>query len=862
MKKFFSTLWLFALVFSTITTAQFTKIDLPVSSGTEQFFQLGNGDAVWGDYDADGDLDIAITGRDNSFLKHLIIYANDGNGNFTVADADTIPGSFLMGFDNSGLAWGDFDNDGDLDLVQNGYDGSNQRRTIVYGNNAGIFSPLLNPVDGTTDFVGSNSFHPLWVDFDHDGDLDLFYGGLNIGNLENSALYRNNGDHTFTRIETAVDGTSDFEGYINGSAAWGDLDNNGYVDLFSQGEAGFQGINSTLYENEGDGTFSLLFRGNGQGSTILTSGGGRIGASDMVDYDADGDLDLFFSGESKGGGRFTALYANNGDGTFSFVANIGGGFRSFTGVLGNGASWGDYDGDGDSDLVYGGSASTNRQVLMYSYDGNNIFTKLFNPLDGSSDFEGISVSSAIYGDYDGDGDLDFLVSGTRSDFTSAVTLYQNTTNHSNTAPAAPSNLGMARTPNGVKLSWDQSSDDATPSLGLNYELRIGTTSGGSEIRAPQSIVTGANEGMRLTPSRGSVQGTWTSMNLPLGTYFWSVQAIDAGHNGSAFATEGTFTVEEFVPNPPNSFSLLYPENEEDTLTVTPAWFSWEQANDDLDDSDSLEYTFELSEDALFTTLLDSITQKGDTTYSTTLTLSEGEYFWRVSVENSAGLITWGSSSDDTPFSFSITPFVPTPPSEFDLLLPMDGDTLTSVPNQFLWSQSLDATDSFFDLQYTFELSNSATFDTKLDSITFSADTAYFSNQISGVGEYYWRVKATNSFNSNTWGSNSDIAPFKFTIIQSTSNEADDKPLSFKLDQNYPNPFNPSTNISYSIPNATFVTIEVFNLLGHKVSTLVNKSQTSGSYITRFDAKDLTSGIYFFRLKAAGVTQTRKMVLIK
>ena len=193
---------------------------------------------------------------------------------------------------------------------------------------------------------------------------------------------------------------------------------------------------------------------------------------------------------------------------------------------------------------------------------------------------------------------------------------------------------------------------------------------------------------------------------------------------------------------------------------------------------------------------------------------------------------------------------------------MDGDTLTSVPNQFLWSQSLDATDSFFDLQYTFELSNSATFDTKLDSITFSADTAYFSNQISGVGEYYWRVKATNSFNSNTWGSNSDIAPFKFTIIQSTSNEADDKPLSFKLDQNYPNPFNPSTNISYSIPNATFVTIEVFNLLGHKVSTLVNKSQTSGSYITRFDAKDLTSGIYFFRLKAAGVTQTRKMVLIK
>ena len=85
---------------------------------------------------------------------------------------------------------------------------------------------------------------------------------------------------------------------------------------------------------------------------------------------------------------------------------------------------------------------------------------------------------------------------------------------------------------------------------------------------------------------------------------------------------------------------------------------------------------------------------------------------------------------------------------------------------------------------------------------------------------------------------------------------------FRLEQNYPNPFNPSTNISYVIPEATQVTVEVFNLLGERVAELVNKLQASGEHSVRFDATGLTSGIYIYRINAGSFISTKKMLLVK
>jgi hypothetical protein len=89
-----------------------------------------------------------------------------------------------------------------------------------------------------------------------------------------------------------------------------------------------------------------------------------------------------------------------------------------------------------------------------------------------------------------------------------------------------------------------------------------------------------------------------------------------------------------------------------------------------------------------------------------------------------------------------------------------------------------------------------------------------------------------------------------------------KSMTYKLAQNYPNPFNPSTIISFSIPERASVTLDVYNLLGQKVTSILNKEMESGSYDINFDASNLSAGIYFYTLRAGSFTSTKKMMLIK
>jgi len=88
------------------------------------------------------------------------------------------------------------------------------------------------------------------------------------------------------------------------------------------------------------------------------------------------------------------------------------------------------------------------------------------------------------------------------------------------------------------------------------------------------------------------------------------------------------------------------------------------------------------------------------------------------------------------------------------------------------------------------------------------------------------------------------------------------PTEYSLEQNYPNPFNPSTKIEYRIPEQSFVQLKVFDILGNEVATLVNEEQSSGTYRADFIGNDLTSGIYFYKIKAGGFIETKKMILLK
>lgn len=99
-------------------------------------------------------------------------------------------------------------------------------------------------------------------------------------------------------------------------------------------------------------------------------------------------------------------------------------------------------------------------------------------------------------------------------------------------------------------------------------------------------------------------------------------------------------------------------------------------------------------------------------------------------------------------------------------------------------------------------------------------------------------------------------------VLSTGKDVNPKVTEYQLEQNYPNPFNPTTTIGFSLPKAEKVEIEVYDILGRKVATLLNERQSTGQHQVVFDAKRIGSGIYFYRLRAGSFSETKKMVFVK
>ncbi len=125
------------------------------------------------------------------------------------------------------------------------------------------------------------------------------------------------------------------------------------------------------------------------------------------------------------------------------------------------------------------------------------------------------------------------------------------------------------------------------------------------------------------------------------------------------------------------------------------------------------------------------------------------------------------------------------------------------------------------------------------------------------------IDAFEGFSSNSAATKPmPIGTYNSGVIISNEEDVRETPSTIVLNQNYPNPFNPQTTISYSIVNAGLVNLKVFNILGHEISTLVNRTQTAGVHSVTFDATNLPSGVYLYRLDADGFSSYRKMLLIK
>ncbi len=143
---------------------------------------------------------------------------------------------------------------------------------------------------------------------------------------------------------------------------------------------------------------------------------------------------------------------------------------------------------------------------------------------------------------------------------------------------------------------------------------------------------------------------------------------------------------------------------------------------------------------------------------------------------------------------------------------------------------------------------------------FSLDIIYFDTGIPNWANITISIIDTSGTTSGHVGST--MWADDFDIIVGIDDIISDNPTEYELYQNYPNPFNPSTIINYQVPELSFVTLRVYDVLGSEIETLVNKEKPMGSYTVEFSAQNLPSGVYFYQLKAGDFIQTKKMVLMK
>jgi hypothetical protein len=181
---------------------------------------------------------------------------------------------------------------------------------------------------------------------------------------------------------------------------------------------------------------------------------------------------------------------------------------------------------------------------IYRNDGGAVFTMINDGLPG------VYSGRGAWGDYDNDGDLDLLLNGIEGTGDAFCGVILNNTVTPNTPPSAPTALHADFSAGVLALSWDAASDAETPSPGLTYNVRIGTTMGGDEIFAGMADAT---SGYRRVVRMGNASQR-LSWSIELGPnpppLYWSVQAIDAAFAGSAWATKETITaVEDPAPMP-------------------------------------------------------------------------------------------------------------------------------------------------------------------------------------------------------------------------------------------------------------------------------------------------------------------------
>jgi enediyne biosynthesis protein E4 len=306
--------------------------------------------ATFADCDNDGDLDAFVV---NWYQQPNLFYTNNGNATFTQITGTPVVTS--GGFSET-ASWGDYDNDGLLDLyvTRSGGTAATNKNLLYHNDGGNTFTKILTGTPVTDSYV-SRSVN--WTDLDSDGDLDLFV--TNEGTTNNDEnIYRNDGGGTFTKITT---GPLLNNGAYTMSSSWGDYDNDGDLDVYLANDQ----ADNALFRNDGNFNF-IKITGDTVGHTNAHSF-----SSAWSDIDNDADLDLFVTNSYYTATKqINFLYLNDGNGSFTRINNT---IPAQDSSWSYGCAFGDYDNDGFEDLAVATVRFNNvdEPDFLYHNDGNS-----------------------------------------------------------------------------------------------------------------------------------------------------------------------------------------------------------------------------------------------------------------------------------------------------------------------------------------------------------------------------------------------------------------------------------------------------------------------------------------------------------
>ena len=578
-------------------------------------------------------------------------------------------------------------------------------------------NPIVNEsASSPGGYIGSS-----WVDYDGDGDIDLF--------VNNNLLYRNEGGGQFTKITDSGLGSGQISGGYGHGQSWADFDNDGDIDCY------IAGPNSFLYVNNGDGSFTQVTAGD-----IGDGFANRGWTAAWADFDNDSFVDLVIThpagGFVPGGIAIPSLFYHNQSGTLTKVDTF-----EFTTQLApyTVPTWADYDLDGDIDLFIGSGPASGTPAVDRLYE-NGLSQNGSASLNRIT--EGIIASDLVDGqvwnwiDYDNDRDLDAY-----------LTNYGAATNR------------LYRNDNGTYVK-----------------------------------MTALEVGNIVSESGGSLANIWGD--------------FDNDGDIDCYTTNDVSGPARYYQNDGNgSFTRI------DTLVISnqSLWHSGATAGDyDRDGDLDIYATGSPSSRRLYR----NEAQDNGNHWINLRCLGT------ASNKSAIGAIVWAKAQ-------------------------INGATVwqvrhVSAQNSFNCQNSLNV---------HFGLGNAASIDSLIVQWPSGAEDSYSGVAANG---FYIATESSGLVSDPTVG----IDPLDATVSEG-----------FQLFENYPNPFNPTTVISYQLSVVSEVQLKVYNLLGQEIRTLVNTRQSPGRYEVQWDGRDqfgreVGSGVYLYRIEAEGFRQARKMILVR